>query len=171
MEYEIIRSNRRTVAITIKGGRVILRGPIRLSATDAEKIIAAHEKWIIEKLENSKNKTIPDKNLSEEKIAELKKAAKVYFKNKIEHFANIMNLKYGRMTITSAKTRFGSCSSKGNISFSYRLMLYPQPVREYVVVHELAHLLEMNHSKRFYAVIERYLPDYKERKKQLKNGG
>ena len=75
------------------------------------------------------------------------------------------------MTITGAKTRFGSCSSKGNISFSYRLMMYPEPAREYVVVHELAHLVEMNHSKRFYAIVERYLPDYKERKKQLKNGG
>jgi len=79
-----------------------------------------------------------------------------------------MSLKHGRITITSAKTRFGSCSSKGNISYSYRLMLYPEAAREYVVVHELAHLLEMNHSKRFYAIIEKYLPDYKERKKLLK---
>ena len=81
-----------------------------------------------------------------------------------------MNLSYGRITITSAKTRFGSCSSQGNISFSYRLMLYPIEAREYVVVHELAHLLEMNHSKRFYAIVERYMPDYKERRKKLKNG-
>ena len=82
-----------------------------------------------------------------------------------------MGLKYSRITITGAKTRFGSCSSKGNISFSYRLMLYPEAAREYVVIHELAHLLEMNHSKRFYAIIEKYIPDYKERKKLLKNGG
>ena len=81
-----------------------------------------------------------------------------------------MNLQYGRITITSAKTRFGSCSSKGNISYSYRLMLYPEEAREYVVVHELAHLLEMNHSKRFYAVVEKYLPDYKLRRRLLKNG-
>jgi len=80
-----------------------------------------------------------------------------------------MNLKYGRITITSAKTRFGSCSSKGNISYSYKLMLYPEAAREYVVVHELAHLVEMNHSKRFYSLVERYLPDYKERRKLLKN--
>ena len=97
--------------------------------------------------------------------------AKKYLTNKTEYFANIMGIKCGRITITSAKTRFGSCSSKGNISYSYRLMLYPEAAREYVVVHELSHVCEMNHSKRFYAIIERYLPDYKERKKLLKNGG
>ena len=79
-----------------------------------------------------------------------------------------MNLKPSRITITGARTRFGSCSSKDNLSFSYLLMLYPEAAREYVVVHELAHLSEMNHSKRFYAIIEKYMPDYKERKKLLK---
>ena len=79
-----------------------------------------------------------------------------------------MNLKYGRITITSAKTRFGSCSSKGNISFSYRLMLYPRELVDYVIVHELAHLSEMNHSDRFYRIIESVLPDYRERVKRLK---
>ena len=78
-----------------------------------------------------------------------------------------MGAKYQRLTITGAKTRFGSCSSKGNISFSFRLMLYPEPAREYVVVHELAHLFEMNHSKQFYQIVEKYIPDYKERKKLL----
>ena len=100
----------------------------------------------------------------------IKKEAKLYFKTVTNEYSRIMNLSYGRITITSAKTRFGSCSSQGNISFSYRLMLYPIEAREYVVVHELAHLLEMNHSKRFYAIVERYMPDYKERRKKLKNG-
>ncbi len=171
MKYEIIRSDRRTVTISIKEGRVILRGPMRLSDKDAEKIILSHEKWILEKLEKHKNRKAVDENLSDEQIAELRVQAKKYFKDKAEYFSKIMNLKYGRITITGAKTRFGSCSSKRNISFSYRLMLYPEAAREYVVVHELAHLVEMNHSKRFYAIIERYLPDYKERRRLLKNGG
>jgi predicted metal-dependent hydrolase len=79
-----------------------------------------------------------------------------------------MGLKYGRITITSAKKRFGSCSTAGNISYSYRLMLYPEEAREYVVVHELAHLVQMNHSKEFYNIIAKVLPDYKYRKKMLK---
>lgn len=168
MEYEIIRSARRTITITIKDGRVILKAPLKLSDKDAEKIIASHEKWITEKLKKAKNRNDIYNSLTDEKIDELKKDAKKYFKDKMEYFSSIMNLKYGRITITSAKTRFGSCSSKGNISFSYRLMLYPEAAREYVVVHELAHLIEMNHSKRFYQVVERYMPDYKIRKKLLK---
>ena len=79
-----------------------------------------------------------------------------------------MGLKYGRITITSAQKRFGSCNSNGNICFSYRLMLYPESAREYVIVHELAHLKEMNHSKAFYAIIASVLPDYKHRRKLLK---
>ena len=106
-----------------------------------------------------------------EKIKELKKSAKAYFKEKTELFSKLMNIKYGRITITSAQTRFGSCSSLGNISYSYRLMMYPEAAREYVVVHELAHILELNHSDRFYAIVQKYLPDYKERKKLLKEIG
>ena len=80
-----------------------------------------------------------------------------------------MGLKHGRITITSAKTRFGSCSSKGNISYSYLLMTYPEAAREYVVVHELAHLVHMNHSAAFYSLVEQYMPDYKARRKLLKS--
>lgn len=106
--------------------------------------------------------------LTSQDINELKKQARVYFAERIEHFANIMGLKYGRITITSAQKRFGSCSSQGNICFSYRLMLYPEKAREYVVVHELAHLIHMNHSKEFYGVIESVLPDYRQRKRMLR---
>ena len=79
-----------------------------------------------------------------------------------------MGVDYGHISITSAKTRFGSCSSKGNIAFSYRLMLYPEAAVDYVVVHELAHRKEMNHSRAFYKLIEEILPDYKQRRKLLK---
>ena len=168
MEYEIIRSSRRTVAITIKDGRVILKAPLGLSDKDAEKIISSHEKWITEKLEKSKNRKNIYDSLTEEQIAILRRSAKVYFKEKIDYYSKIMGLEYSRMTITGAKTRFGSCSSKGGIAFSYRLMLYPESAREYVIVHELAHLVEMNHSKRFYDVVASVLPDHKERRRLLK---
>jgi predicted metal-dependent hydrolase len=98
----------------------------------------------------------------------LKKSAKEYFTKKTAEYAKVMNLSYSRIKITSAKQRFGSCSSDKNISFSYRLMLYPEAAREYVIVHELAHLILMNHSKAFYKIIENVLPDYKERRDCLK---
>lgn len=171
MDFEIIRSERRTVAITVRDGRVILRAPKKLKDKEAEKIIESHKEWILSKLNLQTNQKSSHNELTREQIAIMRNEAKKYFKEKIEYYSKIMNLNYGRITITGAKTRFGSCSSKGNICFSYRLMLYPEQAREYVVVHELAHLLEMNHSKRFYGIIERYMPDYKDRKKQLKNGG
>jgi len=169
MQYEIKRTDRRTVAITVKDGKVILRAPKKLSDREAEKIINAHTEWINKKLEAFEKKKAAEVPLTDNDIAVLKKTARKYFSDKTEYYSKIMNLKYGRITITSAKTRFGSCSSKGNISYSYKLMLYPEAAREYVVVHELAHLVEMNHSKRFYSLVERYLPDYKERRKLLKN--
>ena len=169
MEYEIIRSARRTVAITVKQNRVILRAPYTFTDKQAEKIIRDHKEWIEKKLLEIEKKGESIPKLDEAEISQLRKAARQYFKEKLDYFSEIMNLKYGKMSITGAKTRFGSCSSHGNISFSYLLMLYPEPAREYVVVHELAHLIEMNHSKRFDAIVERYLPDYKIRKKLLKN--
>lgn len=169
MEYEIIRSNRRTVAISVKDGKVILKAPLKLRDSDAKRIIKKHEGWILSKLQSYKNKSIKEPSLTEMEIKTIKKEAKAYFKTLIDNYSSIMGLKYSRMTITSAKTRFGSCSSNGNICFSYRLMLYPEEAREYVVVHELAHLVEMNHSERFYAIVERYIPDYKQRRKKLRD--
>lgn len=103
------------------------------------------------------------------KIKELKSEAEQYFNQETARYAEKMGLKYGRIRITSAKRRFGSCNTKGTICFSYRLMLYPKEAREYVIVHELAHLVYMNHSKDFYALIERFMPDYKNRKKLLRS--
>ena len=169
MEFEIVRTPRKTVAISVKEGKVILRAPLLLTDKQGKKIIEAHREWIQKKLKQSYERLANKPSFSESDIKALRKNARTYFIAETEKFSKIMNLKYGRITITGAKTRFGSCSSKGNISFSYWLMLYPERAREYVIVHELAHLLEMNHSKRFYSIVLEYLPDYKERRKLLKN--
>lgn len=167
MNYEVIFSDRKTLAICIKDGRVIVRAPRGTKQRKIEEALNAHNRWIDKHLERQKERVV-NRELSDEQIAHLKKNAKAILPIKAERFAAAMGLKYGKITITSAKTRFGSCTSKGNISFSYRLMLYPEAAIDYVVVHELAHLVELNHSKRFYAIIEKYLPDYKERRKLLK---
>ena len=83
-------------------------------------------------------------------------------------YAELMNVSYKSVKITSAQKRFGSCSGKNNICFSYILMQYPIEAVEYVVVHELAHTVHHNHSREFYSLIERYLPDYKQRERLLK---
>ena len=168
MDYKLIFSDRKTVSLTVKNGEITVRAPKKMPHSAIENFIKSHASWIEKALEREKIRSERHQLPSEAEVKKLKKAAKIYLTDKTNYFANIMGLKCGRITITSAKTRFGSCSSKGNISYSYLLMLYPEAAREYVVVHELAHLKEMNHSKRFYKIIEEILPDYKERRRMLK---
>ena len=168
MGYDVIYSNRRTYSISVKGGRVIVRAPEKASRERISELVKKHDEWIKKQLKRQSVPRLGDVDLTDSQIKELKKNARLVLTTKMEYFSKIMDLKYGRITITSAKTRFGSCTSKGNISFSYRLMLYPDAAIDYVVVHELCHLVEMNHSKRFYALVEAVLPDYKERRKLLK---
>ena len=168
LEYNVIFSDRRSISLSIKNGKLTVRAPRKTPKKTIEKIILKHEKWIISHLEKNREKECRYASLTNEEIDKLKKEAKLYFETKTRVFSEITGLKYGRIKITSAKTRFGSCSSDKNICFSYILMLYPEPAREYVIVHELCHLVYMNHSKEFYALLESYLPDYKERKRLLK---
>ena len=89
----------------------------------------------------------------------------------ITDFTKIMNVTYGTVRLSSARTRWGSCSARGNLNFHWKLILMPPEVLDYVVVHELAHRREMNHSPRFWAIVEKVLPDYKERRRWLKENG
>ena len=100
-----------------------------------------------------------------EKVEERRKEVKV------KHYAGLMNVQYGRITIRNQKTRWGSCSSKGNLNFNCLLMLAPDEVVDYVVIHELCHLIEMNHSKAFWKQVEQMMPDYKKHRKWLKDHG
>ena len=169
MKYKLELSKRRSISISVKHGELLVKAPLGTSVERVEAVISKHQKWIEKHMNTEKKRELLEAALTDEKIAELKRLARTYLVEKTARYSQIMGLKYGRITITSAKTRFGSCSSKGNISCSYRLMLYPEAAREYVVVHELAHLVHMDHSPAFYALIERYLPDYKSRRKLLKD--
>ena len=168
MNYRIVYSIRKSISICIDKMEVIVKAPIGTDSKTIEKLLIKHSRWIQKGIESQRKKDELQKNLTEEEIRKLKKEARVYCRQKVDYFADIMGLKYSRITITSAQKRFGSCSTKGNLSFSYRLMLYPEAAREYVIVHELAHLKEMNHSKRFYDIVASVLPDYKNRKRFLK---
>lgn len=168
LKYTTVFSDRRTVSLSIKNGILTVRAPYGTDKKSIEKLLQKHEKWIKKHLDKSIQNEDRFASLAEAEVQKLKSESKKYFEIETNNFAKIMGLKYGRIMITSAKTRFGSCSSAKNICFSYRLMLYPERAREYVIVHELCHLVHMNHSKKFYDLIESYLPDYKERKRLLK---
>ena len=168
MEYSIIYSKRKTLSLSVDNGKVIVKAPIGTQIEYIQGVIEKHARWIAKTLEADRRKSNLYQSLTDDDVKRLKKNARVYFNDKTEYYSKLMGLKYGRITITSAQKRFGSCSSEGNICFSYRLMLYPEEAREYVIVHELAHLKEMNHSARFYKIVESVLPDYKLRRKMLK---
>ena len=168
MEYEVIYSDRRTLALTVKDGRLIVRAPRGTTEKRIRAAVESHIEWATRHIEKQRHRSQVQGALTEEQIKELRRRARSVLTAKTEELAAVMGVRYNKITITSAKTRFGSCNSKGNISYSYRLMLYPEAAQDYVVVHELAHLVEMNHSPRFYAIVARYLPDYKQRAALLK---
>ena len=168
MEFTVLFSRRKTITLSVKSGKLIVKAPTGTSEERIKSLIAKHKLWIDKRLEDSIEKNRLYSSLDEEKIKTLRKKAREYFTEKTNYYAQIMGLEYKKIKISSAATRFASCSSQGNISYSYRLMLYPESCRDYVVVHELAHLIEMNHSKKFWNIVERFIPDFKKRREELK---
>lgn len=170
IDYRLVRSNRMSLAIEVtRELEVVVRAPFFVSQRQINAFLDSHQVWI-EKAKGRVKERMENKvELSNGQIKELKNAAKEYIPKKVLEFSEIMDLKPSAVKITSARTRFGSCSSKNSLCFSYRLMLYPKEAVDYVIVHELAHIKHKNHGKRFYALIEKYLPDYRERNKLLKS--
>lgn len=172
---EIIRSGRRTLSIEITPDlRVVVRAPNRLSKSDIGYFINEKHKWIENHLESMKNRVGQHeqaRKFTESELTELKKRALGLITERVEHFAQLVGVDYGRITVRSQATRWGSCSAKGNLSFNCLLALLPTDVLDYVVVHELCHRKEMNHSARFWAEVGRVLPDYAARRRWLKTNG
>lgn len=174
-EYEIIYSSRRSIAVQVtRDCRVTVRAPKGCSPSFIDSFVQEKEDWILKHLEAARagQKQISSRPpLPPEKRARYIRLARDIFTQKTAYYARIMNVTYGRISIREQKTRWGSCSSKGNLNFNWRLILAPEPVLDYVVVHELAHRREMNHSGAFYAVVESVLPDYRAPRKWLRDNG
>lgn len=170
----MIYSTRKTIAIQImEDGRVVVRAPKKAGKRAIERFLSEKDNWIrtkqqeiLEAYENKKSGL-----LTEAQKLKMKGLAKEVFAAKTAHFARIMGVTYGRITIREQKTRWGSCSLAGNLNFNWKLLLAPDEVVDYVVIHELAHRREMNHSSRFYAVVAEIMPDYKVWQRWLKVNG
>lgn len=168
--YKIIRSKRKTLAIQVTDKcEIIVRAPYLCSAQKIHRFVEVNSDWIDKALNKQKKSADNKIYLSESDIVQLKKLAKEVLPQRVEYYSAIMGVKPENIKITSAQKRFGSCSGKNNICFSYMVMLYPPEAIDYVVVHELAHIVHHNHSKAFYSFIESVLPDYKAREKMLKS--
>ena len=161
---KIIRSNRKTFALQIKPREgLIVRVPLRATQEQVEKFINDNKDWIEKHLkameERQKELSSVDKLTIDEIRALADEALKV-IPERVKHYAPLLGVRYGRITIRNQRSRWGSCSGRKNLNFNCLLMLTPPEVIDSVVVHELAHLKEMNHSERFYAEVLRVFPDY-----------
>ena len=175
LEYTVIRSNRRTIGLEVKpDGQVIVRVPIRLPDSESCKFVHKHEEWIQKHQEIARQRLEerpPVEKLTMQEIQELADQAVKVIPQRVAYYAPKIGVDYGRITIRNQKTRWGSCSANGNLNFNCLLMLTPSEVIDSVVVHELCHRKEMNHSDRFYAEVLRVFPDYWKWNRWLKENG
>ena len=174
MNCRIIRSNRRSLGLEVNTEGLIVRAPI--IATDAEinSFVSEQKAWIEKSLKKvaEKQKTLENlEPLTMEDIRVLADKALKVIPERVRYYAPKVGVTYGRITIRNQRSRWGSCSAKGNLNFNCLLMLTPPEVIDSVVVHELCHLREMNHSDRFYAEVLRVFPDYWKWDKWLKENG
>ena len=169
MDIKIIRMKRKTISLKVENDlSVTLKVPIRMQDRDIVEFLKKHKEWIEKQRCRIAADNSVESAITPDEERRLRSAAKEYFEKEVKKYSEIMGLYPTGVKITSAKTRFGSCSPKNSLCFSWYLMLYPKAAAEYVVVHELAHIKIKNHGKDFYALVQRYMPDYKERKKLLR---
>ena len=168
-EFELIRSSRRTLALEITADcRVVVRAPLRASRAHIDEFVANHKQWIETHMARQRARLDNHPEPTEQEREAYIRRAMEELPGKVARYSAEMQLYPTGITITGARKRFGSCSGKNSLCFSCFLMNCPEEAIELVVVHELCHIREKNHGPRFYALLEQYLPDYRERKKLLK---
>lgn len=168
-DYTLIRAKRRTMSLQLdRDGRAVVRAPYGVKKEFIDRFVAEHEGWLARAREKQQNRRLAHPEPTDEERKALIARAKEYLPMRVDYWSGIMGLTPTGLKITSARTRFGSCSGKNSLCFSWRLMQYPPEAIDYVVVHELAHIRHHDHSPAFYALIERYMLDWRERMKLLK---
>lgn len=167
--YRLIRSSRKTLALEVSAdGEILVRAPRRTPLVTIEAFVRDHEAWLERAKARHAERQARHPAPSPEQIEEYRAKANVLIPERVAHFATVMGVTPTGIRITGAKKRFGSCSPKNALCFSLFLMQYPDDAIDYVVVHELAHILHHDHSTHFWATVETYMPDYKRRRALLK---
>ena len=169
MNLTIIRSSRKTISMRITGPDAVeVRAPREMPQSQIDDFIKRHRTWLEKRLASAPQPASP---FTEEEIRALADKALKIIPGRVRHYAALIGVAYGRVTIRNQKSKWGSCSAKGNLNFNCLLTLCPPEVLDYVVIHELCHRKEMNHSPKFWAEVEKYAPDYQARRKWLKDEG
>jgi len=181
-EYEIRESTRATrLGITVHpDGRVTVTKPVQVSEKRVHAFVRKYQDWIetsqerFRKRAERQNKkglptfALPRPRKNSKAYTEARKAARVLVTERLQHFNQVYGFRYGTLSIRDQKTRWGSCSAAGNLSFNYRLIFLPEVLQDYIIVHELAHVKEHNHSARFWAQVARTVPAHSELRKELR---
>ncbi|MDD3430898.1 MAG: SprT family zinc-dependent metalloprotease [Bacteroidales bacterium] len=212
MNYTLIRSRRKTLALQLKtDGSLLVRCPLKMSLHEVEGFIQAKQSWILSKQQMLRENTqkreafrlqagmglrylgktyplrisenpqsgfdargfflgnkLPEEKMQARVVKIYKQLATVCITAKVEHYSRLYKLQPKAIRIGSAKTRWGSCNSKNQLCFSWRLIMADELCVDYVVLHELAHTLEHNHSKHFWTKLGRMMPDYPQARQQLR---
>jgi len=168
----ILRSDRSTVTIRItEADQIEVRCPNHATEQEIGQVLGHHSRWIRKQLQRVRDQGAKEPPFSEAEIKKMILLAKQVIPPKAAYFAERLGVSFGRITVRRQRTKWGSCSSKGNLNFNCTLMRAPEPVLDYVVVHELCHRLEMNHSPAFWAQVARIIPDYQSCRQWLKDHG
>lgn len=172
---EVRRSKRKSAAIKITADmQIVVFVPVYVSDNEIERMVISKSKWIDEhmlKVQSTIDERSKLEKITFEQIKELADQAVEYIPKRVKYYAEKENFVYNKITIKNLVSRWGSCSTKGNLNFNCLLMLTPDYVIDYIVVHELCHLREMNHSEKFWAEVEKIMPDYQRAELWLKQNG
>ncbi len=170
IEYSLNISKRaRVVRLAVyHDGILKVTIPHKVSEKKAEEFILQKSKWIVDRIEYFKNNPRKIIKHTKEEIKEYKEKANAIVLSRLDYWNTFYNFNYKKITIKNVKSRWGSCSRTGNLNFSYKLALLPEELIDYIIVHELCHLGEMNHSVKFWNLVEKTIPHHKELRKKLK---
>lgn len=173
VEYTLRPSNRaRNLRLTINlDGELVVTKPWLVSTRQAEKFIQQKADWILKKMVTMKKRGNNSllANISAADYLRYKEQARALATQKVAEFNQQYGHDYSRIFIRNQKTRWGSCSAKKNLNYNFRIALLPEKLVDYIIVHELCHLRELNHSPRFWSLVEKAIPYYKEARKELRN--
>ena len=156
--------------MTVYGdGRVVVTAPFGFRTSVIDRFVFEKRQWLLRTINHFKrveSKTI--KIPAQGGYVKNKNEALRLVQDRIAHFNEIYNFPFKKITIRNQKTRWGSCSAKKNLNFNYKILFLPEVYRDYIIVHELCHLKELNHSRTFWALVQKTFPNYRELRKELK---
>lgn len=174
LHINILYSKRKSISIELRMEDILVRAPKGMSYSQINQFLNEKREWIdkhLTKIQEQKKVLEELTPFTGEEIRRMADQALILIPEKVKKYAPLVGVDYGKITIRNQRSRWGSCSSKGNLNFNCLLMLFPDEVIDYVVVHELCHRIHMNHSAEFYAEVARVLPEYRKWKKWLKDNG